>query len=98
MKEYIERDMAVSTCRTHNFADRDDRWAVSCLLKAIPAADVVERKRGEWEYLTQGFSDGMVMDDFGCSECDHVQTIPMNGWLPNFCPNCGADMRGVDHA
>ncbi len=93
MKEYIERDMAVSTCRTHNFADRDDRWAVSCLLKAIPAADVVERKRGEWVQI--GYDK--LMDRITCSCCnEYFSTIDNCTEQFNFCPNCGADMRGVD--
>lgn len=45
------------------------------------AADVVERKRGRWK--------GAGMGDYYCSICQRL----MNP-RTNFCPNCGADMRG----
>ena len=50
----------------------------------IPAADVVERKRGKWG------------SDCVCSECGfHRQTTRSNNYMiGKFCPNCGADMRG----
>lgn len=48
-------------------------------LKNLPTAYVVEHKRGEWI-----IQDGNVV----CSECfePNLET--------NYCPNCGADMRG----
>ena len=49
-----------------------------------------ERKKGEW-----------IIDKYKaeltCSECKKTFTnFPVIGWKPlwNFCPNCGADMRG----
>lgn len=51
------------------------------------------RPHGEWQHLNQRFQDGGYYDEYGCSKCDHVKTIRIGGWLPNFCPNCGADMR-----
>ena len=54
-------------------------------LKALPSADP-ERKVGEW------YHDGSQWNNWICSECEYM-------WLfrkeeANFCPNCGADMRG----
>ena len=48
-------------------------------LKSLPTADVVERKRGKW------------LLDGRCSEC---LVVPLTSHK-NFCPNCGADMRGT---
>lgn len=48
------------------------------------AADVVERKRGEWK--------GEGMGDFSCSLCGVYQSFYTG--RTNFCPNCGADMKG----
>ena len=49
-----------------------------------PAADVVEVERGSW--LPQMLMGGETVC---CSEC---KTIGSPSW--NWCPNCGADMRG----
>ena len=53
------------------------------------AADVVERKRGEWVEGVRGYME--------CTECKFERIgIPLVHRL-NFCPNCGADMREVEH-
>lgn len=61
------------------------------------AANVVERKRGEWEYVAEN-STGKI---FVCTVCNfpHNPNKRDVGLVrvdekPNFCPNCGADMRG----
>lgn len=62
--------------------------AVKCDLDKIPAAQperlTQERKKGQWV----GHKDypGLA---YLCSECDHFTTVKSN-----YCPNCGADMRG----
>lgn len=60
-------------------------------------ADVVERKRGNWNGEADGYADGeLVYDVWYCSECNHCIDDGTDDptMLPNFCPNCGADMRG----
>lgn len=54
----------------------------------IPAADVVERKKGQWlhEELIPNDVDGHVFGE--CSVCHAVRIVD------NYCPNCGSDMRG----
>ena len=49
----------------------------------IEPADVRENVRGEW--INKGF---MVAECSNCKEQFHELEIA------NFCPNCGADMRG----
>ena len=56
------------------------RW-----LNKAPAADVREVKRGKWIY------DSWCK--FRCSECRALSKSEPAG-RENFCPNCGADMRG----
>ena len=40
MDEYIKREAAQTSCRKYSFAESYDAFAVDCILKAIPAADV----------------------------------------------------------
>lgn len=47
--------------------------------------EIVERKRGEW--ILQDDEDSTLLV-YRCSECNEA------GAFTNFCPNCGADMRG----
>lgn len=54
----------------------------------IPSADVVEVKRGKWIRHEQ---DGAIFADYECSVCS---AYPTGGIRSNYCPNCGADMRG----
>lgn len=100
MKEYIERMKAVSVIKSYEFEHCPEYmqdWATK-LKRAIlddltddmmetPAADVEERKRGRWVGSAQ---------DFSCSACGVYQNLYTG--RTNFCPNCGADMREVDHA
>ena len=58
-----------------------------------------ERKKGKWIKIPQFCGDdvsGFVDNHFSCSECKKEAEI--NPWgfyiLSDYCPNCGADMRG----
>lgn len=53
----------------------------------IPSADVVEVKRGEWIELP---SNGIG----NTAECSVCRDSVYGYESCNFCPNCGADMRG----
>lgn len=65
----------------------------------MPRVRMPERKTGNWKrYNTYHGDDtsGFVDPDWRCSECGR-QAIT-NEWfmyeLTDFCPHCGADMRG----
>lgn len=62
--------------------------AVKCDLDKVPSV-TPERKTGKWErhYCEDGNPDG-----WRCDNCDEWYYFGQT--LPNFCPNCGADMRG----
>lgn len=47
------------------------------------------RPKGKWEYRVNGFSN-LSMEY--CSICNEPTPIYLS--RPNYCPNCGADMRG----
>ena len=60
---------------------------------AIDNAPTVERPKGEWYKTGQSFINPNKFKNYGCSNCfyeldEHIRI------KPNFCPNCGADMRG----
>jgi len=56
-------------------------------LKALPSAQP-ERKKGKW--IDEKFKPrGLVYHPYKCNQCgEHSEADS------NFCPNCGADMRG----
>lgn len=72
------------------------------LIKGLPSADVVERKKGKWIEVG-GFATPGGDPVWCCSEClkglhvwgiEHSTyggDIADNQWVA--CPNCGADMR-----
>ena len=54
-----------------------------------------ERKKGKW-IKEDGMANGIVMRVVKCSLCKEKAGINEEGFwhLSNYCPNCGADMRG----
>ena len=55
------------------------------LINDLPAADVKPVVRGKWIELGK-YIDGY---NWRCSVCKRESTMAIN-----YCPNCGADMRG----
>lgn len=65
-------------------------------LKRLKSADVTELKQGMWISLTDCANAGVY-----CSVChkkvykeDYAWCNKRNKLRSNYCPNCGADMRG----
>lgn len=58
------------------------------MLIDLPTIDAAPVRRGEWKYEKIGGKTYCF-----CSECGDQ---PMR-FEPNFCPNCGADMRKEEH-
>ncbi len=102
MAEYIEREALIQQM-ADNFrqgvwdgCDRGEYQIAENTILEAPAADVVERKRGEWK---------VILDDYDCELmiCSCCKAEFYDGdndtidHLHNFCPNCGADMRGEEH-
>lgn len=57
--------------------------------KGYQAGEQSKRPHGKWEYLVTGLTS--LGFDY-CSCCNFPTPIYLD--KPNFCPNCGADMRG----
>lgn len=87
MTDYIKREDAVLAIAAFlRFSQPMARRIVG----SIPSADVSEQKHGEWMPIIEAneFGDAYQCGCY-CSECgEELQSEP------NFCPNCGADMRG----
>ena len=104
MPRYIDADKLSEMIRTKADTLIEGKEAfdyVAKWLDLLPAADVVERKRGE------NISELHPVDGFICSQCgihleewSRVVTDEDDGdvyyqeYAFKFCPHCGADMRG----
>lgn len=91
MADYIKRELVKSQF------DKDEVYCYDVIMGAIdliPAADVRENVRGEWVGEYDGYADGNpVYDMWYCSHCGYrYEDDEPPKW--NYCPNCGADMRG----
>ena len=65
-----------------------DPYIVGVMINAIDAMPTIEdRKKGEW--IKPKEHDHLLQ----CSECEYEVTIDM-AYEYNYCPLCGADMRG----
>ena len=89
MSDLISRQ-ALRDAMYHEAFETDtemQRWDSGCWIRYKLFENVIdnlppaERKRGEWIYKS--------MKGQFCSVCD-MQSV----WKYNYCPNCGADMRG----
>lgn len=66
--------------------------AIDSIIDNAPTIEP-EREKGKWipqdHNKTTGYATTLVYYYSKCSECGHTGDFSMN-----FCPNCGADMRG----
>ena len=85
MKDYIERE-AVIKGFTDLLQKPGDIYPtdITTMMQRIPAADVRPVVRGEWIICSDGYYPY-------CSVCKNE---PQGRVMTDFCPNCGADMRG----
>ena len=67
--------------------DGADAELVEGVMELLPSAQP-ERKKGKWiEHNPHNWGLGIIYE---CSECGYE----MDCEEPNYCPSCGADMRG----
>ena len=86
MADYIDRDAVCYQLEKQATVDGQPRAIRRArrIVAEFPAADVVERKRGEWARMNEL--------DYRCSVCNK-RTFINRYPLYAYCPNCGADMR-----
>ena len=75
----------------HTWSTVEVKYFVVDMLEKSPSAQP-ERKTGRW--IPHEDEDGEHHGD-KCSECGEWYVMPYG--KTNFCPNCGADMRGGGH-
>lgn len=91
MSRYIDADVAWAIIKRAMPLNQRENLAKA--FEQIPSADVKEVVRGEWVERDEYYDDIV----YRCSACRtdfclYEGTPQENEW--NFCPNCGADMRG----
>jgi formylmethanofuran dehydrogenase subunit E len=94
MNKYINaNELKLILNREHlNYSQMIEKKFVLNAIDNMPSADVVEVKHGEWKEEPSIFPNNPFVR---CSECGEEALLDENGVAKsNFCPNCGADMRG----
>lgn len=85
MGDYIERKAASdAACAALTLIPPAARDALKAAIDKVPPADVRPVVRGRWLHETE-------IEGHACGECSACHKIRV---IDNFCPNCGADMRG----
>lgn len=85
---YIKREVAIEALMARE-ALGFDSYTACAIIREVPSADVIERKRGGWKPIIEVTELGEpYQSGIYCSECGFMSTCE-----DNFCPNCGADMR-----
>lgn len=93
----------MNTSRSNSVKDKCFRNAARLVQNAIDGEpqdfelipDEPERKKGRWINHGQ-YADFFPHCEYRCSVCDHPYLEIEIAY--DFCPNCGADMRGGDDA
>lgn len=98
--DYISRQAAIDALGEEPYVwDNEDgfeqglseQWRCDkSAIEAVPSADVRENVRGCWINIE------IHIDGSSTAECDKCNAIVHSNLSEkiNFCPNCGADMRG----
>jgi rubrerythrin len=88
MSDLISRQEAIDAIEITPFDDYGDYMRARELIEKLPFAKPV--RYGKWmeiievNELGEPYQSGVY-----CSECGHTDC-----YEPNYCPDCGADMRG----
>ena len=107
--DLIKRSDAIGAITNHCENEcyyRVDNWCPQCqreefqeAIKAVPSAD---RPKGEWIDEANEYDASFGIHDYICSNCNHYADDHIGGHMwytmykPNYCPNCGARMKGAD--
>lgn len=62
-----------------------------------PLVDIEERKAGKWINKSHKSGCGILFVASECTCCRKKTLFNCDELLYNYCPNCGADMRGAEN-
>lgn len=87
LEMFLDKQCDIERTKARGFSDNDIWEAVNMAYNALTAERVGKWIEHEWaeEY------DGLLISNFECSECKSWEREKTN-----FCPNCGAIMRGEE--
>ena len=87
MEEYINRERARFEAKRY-FKNMDEiQEDLDMLFCMLPSENVAPVRHGRW------IIDNAT-EKIACSDCGCIYLGYYGGLAPNYCPNCGADMRG----
>lgn len=93
MDDSISRQAAIEVIENElDKIDHVPQWVFDRLTNKLRELPSAERKKGEWIRLDEYPNDVSVK----CSECGVTLEDWMLGAFYNYCPNCGAEMRGEE--
>ena len=87
----VAQDLMYESCIQSEYAsDELSDWieVAKVMLEEVPSAD---RPQGKWIFRRE-FVEDTPFTGYRCSNCNYWKG--MGAW--NFCPNCGARMKGAD--
>ena len=91
MSDLIKREDAIDAVIEWYGCKPNDIEAFEKIIKAIPSAD---RPQGEWLKFGLGRGTRILF----CTNCERKIEVPLSQGDSNydFCPHCGARMKGAD--
>ena len=100
--EYIKKSDLMAKVVTETLSDyTEDDVVYADVINSLPTYSFPKRSKGEWiekEGKEKGYDIGGVKTwyvQIMCNKCGFIKTaIEGHASQYNFCPNCGADMRG----
>jgi len=92
MTEYVDKNRVLGLLGlNHNDYVYLDKRELAKRIEKLPTIDAVEAVHGEWiNHFDDLFPEESTIE---CSMCHEHQPIGIDD---NFCPNCGARMKGAD--
>lgn len=98
MSRYIDADRLKEELKNSGYCNNN--WLdIEMYINNQPTADVRENVRGEWidcgthgDWAWEQDGHGNCWHIWKCSKCECTTEH-----CSNYCPNCGADMRGGHH-
>jgi hypothetical protein len=91
MKRYIDADGLLNGLKSDPLYPLVKKYGIERAIDAQPTADVRENVPGKWWHEPHTNNTWIQR----CSNCFHVAMITVEEECPyNYCPLCGADMRG----